>query len=308
MKHSDYSLIPTFVAIMEQKNYTRAAQKLGISQSAVSQGVSRLKEIFNDPLFIRCRHGVEPTQFALDIYPTLANAIENIAYTLPEYQKFDPAVCNKQFVISALSVFGFTLLPELAMRLSQVAPLASMNIDAISGQDPADMLRTQQSDILIEVKSQQSSLLRSKVIMQDKVCVTCRQDHPMLVGTSITQAQFLQQKHITIGSKNQKAGYLTGRGLKDDSLLQQRTIAWQASSTMEVLPIIQKTDYLGLIPQQLMDQYQHRYQLKQLQAPFLQERIDIAMFWHPSRNNDPSHQWLRSEIALAAKKYTSSRA
>ena len=85
MKHSDYSLMPTFVAIYEEKNFTKAAKRLGISQSAVSQSVTRLREVFKDMLFIRGSHGITPTPLATDIYPTLASYVENIAHMLPEH-------------------------------------------------------------------------------------------------------------------------------------------------------------------------------------------------------------------------------
>ncbi|WP_253252706.1 LysR family transcriptional regulator [Vibrio sp. PID17_43] len=102
MKHSDYSLIPTFVAIMEERNCTKAALRLVVSQSAVSQAVVRLRKVFSDALFFCESHGVAPTVFA-QIDPTLASAVENIAYMQPEHSRFEPLECNKRFVISSLS-------------------------------------------------------------------------------------------------------------------------------------------------------------------------------------------------------------
>ena len=301
MKHSDYSLIPTFVAIVEEKSYTNAAKRLGISQSAVSQGVIRLQEVFKDSLFIRGSRGVEPTKFALDIYPTLASSVENIAYMMPEYKKFNPKKFDKQLVISSLSVFGFTIFPELSSLMSAEAPLASIKVEPLYNHEFTSLLRSQLCDLVIDVESNEYNNLRSKVIMEDTLSVMCRIDHPRLTGDSIEIDDFLTEKHVTHSQLEQKGGYLSGKGLKDEGVLSKRKIAWQASSIMEMLPVVQSCDYIALIPQRLADKYHETYQLKQLKSDFLREPIKVAMYWHSSRTSDPSHQWLREKIAIAAK-------
>ena len=303
MKHSDYSLIPTFVAIVEEKSYTKAAKRLGISQSAVSQCVIRLQDVFKDTLFIRGSRGVEPTQFALDIYPTLSSAVENIAYMMPEYKKFDPQKCDKQFTISSLSVFGFTILPELASFMAADAPLASVKVEPLYNHDITSMLRSQHFDLVIEAHSNQYPQLRSKVIMEDTLCVMCREDHPRLTGDSITVDEYLAEKHVTHSQLDRKGGYLVGRGLKDESILDQRQVAWQASSIMEMLPVIEKCDYIALLPKKLIDQYRQYFKLKQLKTNYLIEPIEVAMYWHSSRSNDPSHKWLRDQVIRSAQRF-----
>ncbi|WP_038883027.1 LysR family transcriptional regulator [Vibrio rotiferianus] len=304
MKHSDYSLIPTFVAIVEEKSYTKAAQRLGVSQSAVSQAVVRLREVFKDALFVRGSHGVSPTAFAIDIYPTLANAVENIAYMLPEHSRFNPAECDKRFVISSLSVFGFTLLPELSALISEKAPKATTRIEPLYTMDLTNLLRTQQCDLVIEAQTNLHPHLRSQVLMSDKLTVMCRADHPRLTGETISIEEYLAEKHVTLSQLDQQSGYLIGRGIKDEEILGQRKVAWQTSSIMEMLPVVQHCDYLALMPLILLDQYKGMHNLKALEASFLKEPIEVAMYWHSSRTNDPSHQWLREQCFLAAEKFT----
>ena len=304
MKHSDYSLIPTFVAVVEEKNYTKAAKRLGISQSAVSQGVIRLKEVFKDALFIRGSHGVEPTQFALDIYPTLASAVENIAYMTPEFKKFEPLKCNKQFVISAINVLGSTILSELSAIMSREAPLASVKVEPLNNQDQTDMLRSQHYDLIIEAYSDQTSHLNCKIIMADTLCVMCRKDHPRLIGDTISADEFLYERHVTLAQLDKKVGYLEGINLKDKELLSKRKVAWQVSSIMEMWPVVELNDYLALLPKTLVEQCINSHKLKQLKANFLQEPVKVAIYWHPSRSNDPSHKWFRELFNQIATKYS----
>lgn len=299
MKHSDYSLIPILVAIVEEKNYSKAARRLGISQSAVSQSVVRLRDVFNDNLFIRSSHGVELTQFALDIYPLLSSAIENVSHTLPEHSKFKPLTCEKQFTVSSLSVFGHTILPELAVLIANEAPKASVKIELLYTNNMTDMLRSQYYDLAIDTHCDNYAHLRSQILMEDTLSVMCSNKHPRLTKDTITVEEYLQEKHVIHSQLDQTKGYLVGRGLKDEEVLQKRQIAWHTSTIMEVLPIIERTEYVALLPQKLVDLHHHNYDIKQLNSSFLVEPIKIAMYWHPSRTNDPVHKWFRYSVKAA---------
>ncbi|MEE1672690.1 LysR family transcriptional regulator [Agarivorans aestuarii] len=298
MKHSDYSLIPTFVAIVEERNYSKAAKRLGISQSAVSQGVTRLRDIFKDNLFIRGSHGVEPTPYALDIYPALANSVESIAHMLPEQRYFEPAKCQRQFTIAALSVFSFTLFPQLAKRLFEQAPLASIKTEPLFGQDMAGLLRSHQCDLLIEAESNRYPHLRSQRIMQDRLVVVCRAQHPRFSSSQLNLEQYLREQHVIHSQPDQKTGYLGDMGI---SGLAERNIAWQASGIMDMLPLIGQSDCIGILPENLAKQHCANFGLKPLDADFLPKEILVSMYWHPSRTNDPAHLWLREQCVLSGK-------
>ncbi|MDO6764662.1 LysR family transcriptional regulator [Agarivorans sp. 1_MG-2023] len=296
MKHSDYSLIPTFVAIVEERNYSKAAKRLGISQSAVSQSVTRLRDIFKDNLFTRGSHGVEPTPYAIDIYPALANSVESIAHMLPEQRHFNPAKCQRQFTIAALSVFSFTLFPQLSKRLFEQAPLASVKTEPLFGQDMISLLRTHQCDLLIEAESNRYPNLRSQVVMQDKLAVVCRAQHPRISGSEINLEQYLSEQHVIHSQPEQKFGYLGDMGIAG---LTERRVAWQASGIMDMLPLIAQSDCMGILPERLASQHCQHFGLKPLHANFLPAQIVVSMYWHPSRTNDPAHRWLRDQCLLS---------
>ncbi|MGY5449961.1 LysR family transcriptional regulator [Agarivorans sp. MS3-6] len=298
MKHSDYSLIPTFVAIVEERNYSKAAKRLGISQSAVSQSVTRLRDVFKDNLFVRGSHGVEPTPYAMDIYPALANSVESIAHMLPEQRHFNPANCQRQFTIAALSVFSFTLFPQLAKRIFEQAPMASIKTEPLFGQDMNSLLSSHQTDLLIEADSTRYPHLRSEVIMQDGLVVVCRQQHPRYSCNQLNLEQYLSEKHVIHSQPEQRAGYLGDMGIAG---LAERQIAWQSSGIMDMLPLIGQSDCIGILPERLAKQHCAAFGLKCLQADFLPEYIVVNMYWHPSRTNEPTHRWLRDQCLLSGR-------
>ncbi|UGA56145.1 LysR family transcriptional regulator [Vibrio sp. VB16] len=298
MKHSDYSLIPIFVAIVEERNYSKAAKRLGISQSAVSQSVNRLRDIYKDNLFIRCSHGVEPTPYALDIYPALSNSVESIAHMLPEQRHFNPVHYQRQFTIAALSVLSFTLFPQLAKRIFEQAPLVSIKTEPLFGQDMNSLLRSHQCDLLVEADSNRFPHLRSEEIMQDSLVVVCRVGHPRFADGKLTLDRYLKEKHVIHSQPEQKAGYLGDKGIVG---LSERDVAWQASGIMDMLPLIAGSECIGILPGHLAKQYCASFGLKMLQADFLPTQISVSMYWHPSRTNEPTHRWLRQQCILAAR-------
>ncbi|MDW2459423.1 LysR family transcriptional regulator, partial [Vibrio sp. 1249-1] len=113
MKPTDLNLIPIFIAIYEEGNLSKAAARLSITQPAVSKALARLRDIYDEPLFHRCTKGVEPTSFAMDIYPALLTSVQNFTSTLTASSEFDPKVSNRVFSIACVSVASFELLPQV---------------------------------------------------------------------------------------------------------------------------------------------------------------------------------------------------
>ncbi|CAH0529598.1 LysR family transcriptional regulator [Vibrio hippocampi] len=304
MKHSDFSLIPTFVAIVEERSYSGAAKRLGISQSAISQSVAKLKILFNDNLFIRESHGIKPTQFALNIYPELSAAINAIKLTTPEHNKFEPHTNSKQFIISSLSVFGGEILPKLSAAIRQQAPNVSVKTEVrVDDSSLIENLRSQKYDLLLDVDYGQHHQLCATTVMEEELCVVCCNDHPRLTGNTINEQQFLQEKHVAHVSPNQEQAYLLGKGLNADSILRERSIFWYASNLYEMLPIIEQGEYIAIFPVKLAQRYIKYSQIKMLRSDLFKDKLNVSMFWHATRNNDAAHKWFREQVASVMKNH-----
>ncbi|WP_117233016.1 LysR family transcriptional regulator [Vibrio maerlii] len=293
MKPSEYALIPTFVAIVEEKNYTRAAKKLGVSQSAVSQSVNKLRELFDDVLFIRNRHGVEITQYAQDIYPSLSRAIKDIALSLPRNQRFDPATCNKEFTISGLSVLNNSFLPKVMQYLSEHAPMVKLCVLPLEMEEVAHKLRLQEFDFVLEGDLGQHNQLQSAKLLDEQLCVVCRPDHPRLTGDAITQEMYLSEKHIAYTHQHVSENYFSDRDLGMIKTLEERNVVLRVSNAVDLVNMAKSTDCIALAPRKALSAILDQYQLAILEPDFLKEPIPVSLFWHPSRNNEPHHRWFR---------------
>ncbi|MGF1728929.1 LysR family transcriptional regulator [Photobacterium kasasachensis] len=294
MKPSDYALIPTFVAIVEEKNYTQAAKKLGVSQSAVSQNVNKLRELFDDTLFVRHRHGVEVTKYAQSIYPDLSRALSQISRTLPRYQRFDPVTCDKEFTLSGLSVINNSLLLEVIKYLSVHAPLVRLCVVPLVSEQVSQKLRLQEIDLVLEADLGQHKQLNSQSLFYEQMSVVCRSEHPRLSGQTISDEAFLSEKHIAYAHNPQDENYMTNKGLDVSSVLDKREIALRVNNATDMLNMVKNTDYVAMVPCKSLSASIESHQLNLLQPSFFDEEISVSMFWHPTRNNDPHHRWFRN--------------
>src|SRR5262245_52707400 len=118
----DLNLLPVFVTLMEERNVTRTAERLGITQPALSNALNRLREMLRDPLFIRERYGMKPTELAEELAPVIAEAVAKLDDVVLGQQDFDPARATRQFTIAPNSYLEFTLVPAIVARLGEVAP------------------------------------------------------------------------------------------------------------------------------------------------------------------------------------------
>ncbi len=296
MKHTDFSLIPTFLAIMEESSYTGAAKKLGVSQSAVSQNVVRLRDLFQDPLFVRERRGIKPTPVAFEIYPELSQAANAIRLTTASNRKFDPKTCSNSFSISSLNIFGLNILPKLVALIAEQAPDVKVKTEPLVNENFAGSLRDQNYDLVLDIEHNQYPYLESKTIIKDTLCIVCREDHPRLVGNKITLGEYLSERHVAHSILNTPAPFLLEKGYSAKNVLTSRNISCFASGLMEMLAVVESTDCIGVFPKNLMNRYFACHKVKVLENDIFHEPLIACMYWHPSRNEDPKHRWFRQQV------------
>ncbi|MCX2758864.1 LysR substrate-binding domain-containing protein [Vibrio sp. Sgm 22] len=300
MKHSDFNLIPIFVTVMEERSISKAAHRLNISQSAVSQSINRLRILFDDPLFFRESHGVSSSKLAESIYPQLSEAVQQIRVAAPPLSSFNPETSSRKFMISTASVFGLSILSVVSNLIFTQAPKVKVKADSnLAHKDMSSLLRNHY-DLSIDIDHGQYPGLKSEEILREELCVLCHVNHPRLTNPTVSLEQFLSEKHVVHTTSNQKQAYLHGKGLDYDNILKQRDIAWSANSIVEMMSIIENSHHVGLFPKRLLNKYLQCSDLKLLPCDFISESVKVAMFWHPARHNDVGHRWLRHLVSDAS--------
>ncbi|MGR5230691.1 LysR family transcriptional regulator [Vibrio rotiferianus] len=297
MKSTDLNLIPIFVAIYEELNLSKAATRLEISQPAVSKALARLRDIYDEPLFHRSTSGVEPTSFAMDIYPAMVTALKNFTSTLSASSSFDPKVSNRIFSIACMSVASYELMPQLMHQIRKHAPHIGLEVHPLFTEDYESDLRLQRYDLIIDMPPRGRTVLKMEPVFSERLMVVCSATHPR-ISDSCTVDEFLAEEHVVVSRWHARKSLMNEEDIAD---LAKRNIAYRASGAMEMLPVINGSEFIGILPLSTVEHFSQTYDIKAVPLPFSDKIHDLCAIWHPSRNNESAHQWLRSQLKQAGK-------
>ncbi|EJE8556567.1 LysR family transcriptional regulator [Vibrio vulnificus] len=297
MKNTDLNLIPIFVAIFEEQNLSKAAARLDISQPAVSKALARLRDIYDEPLFHRSPSGVEPTSFAVDIYPAMLTAFKNFTSTLSASSEFEAKVSNRTFSIACVSVASYELMPQLLKQIRQHAPNISLEVHPLFTEDYESDLRLQRYDLIIDMAPRGWTTLKVEPIFSERLMVVCCADHPR-IAEACSVAQFLAEEHVVVSRWHARKSLMSEEDIAD---LAQRKIVYRASGALEMLPVIHGSEYIGMLPESTINAFAGTYNIKAVSLPFEHDIYDLCAIWHPSRSSESAHQWLRNQLKAAVK-------
>lgn len=293
----DLNLLPVFLALMEERSVTRAAERLGITQPALSNALTRLRAMLHDPLFIRERYGMQPTQKAAELAPVIAAALATLDEVVLGQQDFDPAKARLQFTLAPNSYVEFVLVPAIVARLRDVAPGISLRLTPY-GTDLADtgVISGGTALVLGRIVDPPDNLVVQHLMQESLACVV-RADHPQ-VGDRITKKQFEQLKHVNMLPPGRlRVGLF--QALERQGL--RREVAVSVTHFLAIPEMVAVTDYCATLPRLICRRLAHDTRLKVLDAPVDLGTFPVEMAWHVRYRHDPAHRWLRGLISDVAK-------
>ncbi|USI74657.1 LysR family transcriptional regulator [Sphingomonas morindae] len=288
----DLNLLPIFIALMEERSVTRAAERVGKTQPALSNALSRLRLMLQDPLFIRERYGIQPTPIALELAPAIAEALAQLDDAVLGQQGFDPAQAERLFTIAPNGYVEFVLVPAVVARLQQVAPGIKLRLTPYGN----DLVET-------GVVSGTTALVLGRIVdppdnlvvqhlMEEGLACAVRADHPE-IGDAMTREQFEALKHVNIVPPGRmRAGLF--QALAQRQL--RREVAISVTNFFAVAEMVAVTDYCATLPALICRRLMQDKRLKILPAPVDLGRFPVEMAWHVRYRHDPAHRWLRGLI------------
>ena len=293
----DLNLLPVFVVLMEERNVTRAAERLGITQPALSNTLNRLREMLRDPLFVRERYGIRPTELAEEIAPAIAEALAKLDDVILGQQDFNPQTAERLFTIAPNDYVEFVLVPAIVERLRQAAPGIRLRLTPF-GSDIAEtgVMSGTTAMVLGRLTDPPDNLVVQHVMDDGLACVV-RADHPD-IGDSISKVQYERLKHVNMLPPGRlRAGLfqsLERQGLK-------REVAVSVTHFLSIPELVAVTDYCTTLPTLICRRIALDPRLKVLAPPVDLGTFPVQMAWHVRYRNDPAHRWLRGMIAEVAK-------
>jgi len=292
----DLNLLPIFVALMQERSVTRAAARLGITQPALSNALNRLRDTLKDPLFIRERYGIKPTQFAEEIAPVIIETLARLDDVLVGRQHFDPATSSRQFNLAPNTYVEIVLIPSLVARLGEQAPGIKVSLTSYGNDLSESGVISGTTDMALGRIVDPPDNLVVQHLMDDTLACVVRRDHPM-VGDSLSKEQYEQLRHVNVLPPGRlKVGLfqtLERQGLR-------RELAISVTHFLAVPEIIAVTDYCATLPRLICNQIAKDPRIKVLPSPVELGTFPVDIAWHVRYRNDPAHQWFRQLLAETA--------
>ncbi|MDM3886475.1 LysR family transcriptional regulator [Pseudomonas sp. BCRC 81390] len=284
----DLNLFIVFDAIYTEANLTRAGQIVGITQPAVSNALSRLRETFNDPLFVRTAQGMVPTPMAQNIIGPVRNALALLRTSVQESRIFNPQQANKTFRISMTDLTEAVILPPLFQRLRRLAPAVLIESFLCKRRETTKELAAGRLDFAIDAPLNTDPQVRHIKLMQDRYVCALRQGHP-LADSKLTLESYLGMTHIHISSRRNGLGYVD---LALGKMGVQRKVALRSQHYLMASQVLQQTDMAMTVPERFARRHQLRYQPLPVEVPALETHL----YWHESTDQDPANRWMREQI------------
>lgn len=293
----DLNLIVVFDALAAERSVTRAGVRLGVTQSAVSHALARLRDLFEDPLLVRGAGGMVLTPRAESLVAPLRAGLISLSRALAEPTEFEPARSSRSFGLASPDLFDMLILPPLLEHIRTRAPGVTLVVSALDPVALAPRMETGELDLAIvprlagEPQLLAPGRVRRRLFRDGFVCLL-RRDHPALARrSSLSRSTYTKLSHVLVSPTG------AGPGVVDAALQQggaSRRVALRLPSFGSALAIVERSDLVLTGPSALA-----KFASKKLRAvapPLKLPRHDVDMVWHERFTNDSGHRWLRDAL------------
>ncbi|WP_153101099.1 LysR family transcriptional regulator [Paraburkholderia hayleyella] len=289
--HVDLNLLRVFQAIVEERGLTRAGERLALSQPAVSYSLGRLRSLFDDPLFIRTRSGMQPTPVALELTEIVGRALDTVREALRYAEHFDPATSTRTFRLSLSDAGEVAYLPVLCAALQKAAPRVKLVIEPLPVEEIEEALRSSRLDFAIGNLPALLSRTRHGLLFEEPyVCMT-RERRGLPAGNSLKLEQFLAASHVQVRSLEHSHYTL------DDALRAQgvgRNIALALPHFVAVPGVLAATDLFATLPHRLAHILNRGNAFRVYALPVHLPKAAVTMHWHEHFHEDEGNVWMRN--------------
>lgn len=296
MQDVDLNLLTALDVLLTERSVTRAAHRLGLSPSAMSRTLTRLRAATGDRLLVLAGRTLVPTPYAEQLSGRVHDLARNAKAVLqPVTTVFNAATVERTFTLRANDGFIELMGPSLMRALTRLAPRVRIRFVAKTDKD-AQPLREGMIDLEVGVLGTAAPELKTRLLFRDRFVGICRPGHPLLAR--VTASRYVGYPHVVVSRKRPFSGPV------DDALAQlglRRTIALVVPAYSHAIQIVRHTDLVGLVPRSCVssaspDVPARRAGVQPFELPVRTPRINVSAIWHPRLHADPAHRWLRDTI------------
>jgi DNA-binding transcriptional LysR family regulator len=290
----DLNLLMVFDAVAHERNLTRAGQRLGMSQPAVSHALARLRVILKDELFVRTPQGMLPTARAERIAGPARNALRDLRVTL-ESPEFDATLSSRRFTIAANTYAAHAVIPAFARRLAIHAPSVVLEVRPIGTRHVLDHLDDGGVELALNTLTEGGDRFKCVGLLDDEYVTILAAGNPASAEAVLSIERFAALPHIAVSTGYDDMGFideaLAGRGLS-------RVVSAKVPLHSLIMMMI-GSGALAVVPRRIAADVTAVLPLIMRPLPFPSSRVVLSMIWHRRLDNDPAHRWLRGTLRAA---------
>jgi len=292
LRNLDLNLLVAFDALMAERHVSRAADRVALSQPAMSNALSRLRAVLDDPLLVRTSRGMEPTARALELHGPIRAALTEIQRTLAKPARFEPASVQHHFVIGASDYMEFLVVPRLVKVLQEEAPGVDLTVASLQLSPPEGPLDSGEMDLAFGYFPNLPKRLRQTHLFTEYLECAVRKDHPT-VKSRLTLELYLSLPHLFVSTRRRS-------GVVDEALARMgrsRRISVSVPHFLVAPYIIVESDVIMTVNSRIARTYARTLPIRVLPPPLDLPDFPISMVWHPRSDKDAAHEWLRARLA-----------
>jgi DNA-binding transcriptional LysR family regulator len=297
LRSVDLNLLVAFDALIAERNVTRAAGRIGLSQPAMSKALNRLRFLFGDPLFVRRDRAMEPTTRAIELSVPIRGALADISRTLMPPTGFDPATVRATLKIATIDLYHTRLLPSLVQHLRRHAPGVDLQVRANDCSWLHEQLASGDVDIAFAPLGAKATELHAEPLWNDRLVTLVGENNPLrdplTIESYAAAAHLVDAGHVQVSpdgiGTSVVDAILAARGLR-------RRIVLVLPTSAGVPFVVAATDLIATLPSRIVKGLAPVPNVRLVTPPLPDVEVSPHMFWHRRADADPLHAWLRAAI------------
>lgn len=294
-RNLDLGLLVTLETLLAERNVTRAARRLNLSQPALSARLARLRDAFGDPLLIPGQRGMVLTQRALELMEPLREALEGVRRVVEQGAPINPETLRATLMIAASDYVQYALLARYSVVLRTEAPMVRIAWRTLDVMALTTQLERGEVDLALARPEEAPAAMRQRRLYEEEYVVVARQGHPAVHGV-LDLDLFCAQDHVVVSKLG--GGFAGPTDAALEAIGRRRTVALSTSGFLIVPEIVSRSDMIAVVPRRIADGWSDRVQV--LEPPLHIPGFAIASIWHDRTTNHPAQSWLRDRLAALA--------
>ncbi|MEO1701644.1 MAG: LysR family transcriptional regulator [Pseudomonadota bacterium] len=292
LRRLDLTLLLVFLGLLKHRKALDVARELGLTQSAISQALKRLREVFGDDLFLRRPHGMEPTATALALEAPIANAVETLRRALGVARVFDPMTASGTVRLAAMHTEQAVLIPSFSARLREKAPGLDLSVVPRGRHEAMQALQDGEVDLALGFFRDVPKTCLSEVLYEDSYLVAA---NPEFLNNemSLDLDTYCKMDHILTSPSAQLHGVVD---LHLEKIGRERRVVLALPAFLPALAAAATSNALVTLPARVAHTFADHFGLATQKPPLDLPSFPVSVVWHRRNDTDPQTQWIKSQI------------